>query len=72
MIEVLVNDEKGGGYGLNHKYFAEIDRWAREHCQSYAGYHVQDVQDVSYLWDEIAAYLFSDEKDVILFRLKWL
>ena len=70
-MEVLINDSRSGGYENNHKYFAEIDQWARDNCKSYQGYHVQDVSDVSYQWDEIAAYLFTDNKDVNWFTLRW-
>lgn len=71
MVEVLVTDEKSGGYEFNEAYFAEINEWAVEHCLSYTGYHVQDVSDASLFWDEIAAYHFIDEADAMLFRLKW-
>jgi hypothetical protein len=72
MIEVLVNDSKSGGYEKNTAYFAEIDAWAKEFCTGYQGYHIQDVSDVSYQWDEIAAYRFNDEKGSNWFKLKWL
>lgn len=71
IIEVLISDEKSGGYDNNSHYFNNIHCWAKEHCASYVGVHVQDVSDVSYQWDEIAAYTFTDEKDVVLFKLKW-
>lgn len=71
MIEVLITDEKSGGYDNNHRYFNTIHHWAKEHCASYVDMHVQDVSDVSYQWDEIAAYKFTDEKDVVIFKLKW-
>lgn len=71
MIEILVNDSKSGGYEKNSAYFAEIDAWAKEFCSGYLGYHVQDVSDVSLQWDEIAAYMFDDEKGANWFKLKW-
>lgn len=73
MIEILVNDEKSPSYELNGYYFTSIDLWAREHLKSYKGFDVQDVSDVSYQWDEIACYRFTDEsEETTLFRLKWL
>ena len=72
MVEVLVNDAKSGGYEFNGYYFAAIHQWAEEHCVSYRGMHIQDVSDVSLLWDEIAAYRFADEQDALIFKLKWL
>lgn len=71
-LTVIVNDENSGGYEFNEAYFATIDAWARAHCASYQGYHVQDVQDVSLLWDDLAQYRFGNEQDLVLFRLKWL
>ena len=72
MIEVLINDSKSGSYEKNASYFAKIDSWAKEYCSGYRGYHVQDVSDVSYQWDEIASYVFEDEKSANWFKLKWL
>ena len=71
MNEVLITDSESGGYEFNEAFFAAIDLWATEYCDSYKGYHVQDVSDVSLLWDEIAAYQFEDDKDAILFTLRW-
>jgi hypothetical protein len=71
MNEVLITDSESGGYEFNEAYFGAIDRWATENCNSYRGYHVQDVSDFSLLWDEIAAYQFEDDKDAVLFTLRW-
>jgi hypothetical protein len=72
MISVLVTDSGSANYEHNAEYFGAINEWAAEHCESYRGYHVQDVADVSLVWDEIAEYLFESEVDEVLFRLKWL
>lgn len=52
--------------------FLSAGYWAKEHCASFDSYHVMDVSDVSYRYDAVAEYLFTDEKDVTLFTLKWL
>ena len=72
MIEIYINDDKSGGYNNNHNFFKQRGEWAQQHCKSFCGYNVQDVSDVSYLWDEVAVYMFTDEKDATMFRLKWL
>ena len=72
MIQVLVTDEKSPSYDANKKYFFDIHFWAKEHCASYVDFHIQDVSDVSLVWDEIGAYSFKEEADATLFRLKWL
>lgn len=71
MIEVLITDSDSGGYEFNEAFFWAINLWAIENCKSYVGYHVQDVSDVSLQWDEITAYRFDDDADVMLFTLRW-
>jgi hypothetical protein len=72
MVDVLITDERSGGYDLNDAYFAGIDRWAQETLGSkYLGYTVQDVSDVSLQWDEIACYTFEDEATANWFKLRW-
>lgn len=70
MFNVYLNDT-GQHYDNLPSYWNTIDQWARDHCDSYLGHHVQDVSDVSLYWDEIAEYRFSEEKDAMLFELKW-
>jgi hypothetical protein len=71
MNEVLITDSESGGYEFNEAFFGAMDLWATEYCGSYKGYHVQDVSDFSLLWDEIAAYRFEDDRDTVLFTLRW-
>ena len=70
MIEVYLNDS-GMDYDESELYFHNADHWAREHCESYVSCDVQDVSDVSYQYDNIALYLFREERDAMLFQLKW-
>jgi len=70
MFEVYLNDARMD-YDESEIYFHNADHWAREHCESYVSYDVQDVSDVSYYYDNIALYLFRDERDALMFRLKW-
>lgn len=72
MYRVYIND--GGntrGYDYLEHYWNNMHQWAREHCASYQGYDAQDVSDVSLQWDEIGEYRFVEEKDAMLFELKW-
>jgi hypothetical protein len=32
---------------------------------------VADVSDVSLQWDELASYYFDDERDALMFKLKY-
>lgn len=70
MYEVYLNDSKMS-YDEGTQYFLEANEWALERCPSYQGHHVQDVSDVSYIYDNVAVYIFSDEKQALLFELKW-
>ena len=72
MVNVLISDRLSAGYEKNAEYFANIDRWAQETlCSKYLGYHVQDVSDVSLIYDEIACYIFVDDASANWFKLKW-
>jgi len=51
--------------------FWKIKKWCLAHCKSYVWFDVTDVSDVGYQWDEIAAYWFHDEKDAVMFTLKY-
>ena len=70
MIEVYLNDARMD-YDEAEQYFFDANVWALEYCPSYQGHNVQDVSDVSYVYDNIALYLFGDEKDAVFFQLKW-
>ena len=72
LYRVYVNDSKSTyPYEQLEQYWLDIDSWARNNCASYVGYDVQDVSDVSLQWDEVGEYRFFDEKDTVLFKLKW-
>ena len=72
LYRVYVNDSKNTySYNRLEQYWLDIDSWARNNCASYVGYDVQDVSDVSLQWDEVGEYRFFDEKDTVLFKLKW-
>jgi hypothetical protein len=58
-------------YESVENHFNEAASWAKEHCKSYIGYHVQDVSDVSGEYDHIAEYRFSDSKEAVWFELKY-
>lgn len=70
MIEVYLNDTNMA-YEEAENHFRLAHRWARKNCPSYQQYEIADVADVSYTNDLIARYVFEDEKDVLMFRLRW-
>jgi hypothetical protein len=72
LYKVYITDrDNKKGYDYLQEYWNNMDRWAMEHCESYQGYDAQDVSDVSLQWDEIGEYRFLEEKDAMLFELKW-
>ena len=70
MTAVYLTDEQIP-FDAAEEHFAEAAAWASRQCISFIDYHVQDVSDVSYTYDYVAEYLFSNPKDAVLFQLKW-
>ena len=66
--QVLITDNDAETAG---EPFWKIKKWCLAHCKSYVWFDVTDVSDASGLWDEIAAYWFHDEKDAVMFTLKY-
>ena len=66
--QVLITDNDATAAG---EPFWKIKKWCLAHCKSYVWFDVTDVSDASYLWDSIAAYYFHDEKDAVMFTLKY-
>lgn len=71
MIKVVYLNDAKVLYEDAVAYFTDADLWAKKQCQSYIGHHVQDVSDVSYVYDHVAEYRFKDPKDALMFELKW-
>jgi hypothetical protein len=70
MMVVYLNDAKMS-YEQAEEYFAEAAAWASRQCLSFVDYHVQDVSDFSYVFDQIAQYQFKDPKDALMFQLRY-
>ena len=51
--------------------FWKIKKWCLANCKSFVWFDITDVSDASYQWDEIGAYYFADEKDVLMFTMKY-
>jgi hypothetical protein len=72
VFKVYINDRGNTqGYDYLSSYWNGMNHWAQEHCESYQGYDAQDVSDVSLQWDEVAEYRFLEQRDAMLFELKW-
>jgi hypothetical protein len=66
--QVLITDNDAKAAG---EPFWKIKKWCLTNCKSYVWMDVTDVSDASYHWDEIAAFYFHNEKDVLMFSLKY-
>jgi hypothetical protein len=66
--QVLITDNDAKAAG---EPFWKIKKWCLAHCHSYIWFDITDVSDASGLWDEIASYWFHDEKDAVMFTLKY-
>ena len=66
--QVIITDVDAGGMG---EPFWKIKKWALAHCHSFVWMDVSDVSDVSLQWDELACYYFGDERDALMFKLKY-
>jgi 6-phosphogluconolactonase/glucosamine-6-phosphate isomerase/deaminase len=73
-IKVYLTDEHHHDLDYNRMrlYFIDAAIWATKHCPSYKRFDIQDVADHSIVCDQIAEYEFTDERDVIWFKLRWL
>lgn len=49
----------------------KMKRWARRHCQSFVWMELIDTTDVSYSYDSVTAFYFSEERDQLMFMLKY-
>jgi hypothetical protein len=70
MTVVYLNDSNIDYNDAEH-HFLDVAVWAKKQCPSFVDYSVQDVSDVSLLYDFVAEYIFKDPKDALLFQLKW-
>lgn len=70
MITVMLNDA-GKEYTRAEGHFQDAGRWARANCESFRGYQVVDVADVSPNHDLIATYRFGNDADAVMFQLRW-
>lgn len=64
-------DDRNMNYVAAQQRFYKAAGWAREHCKSYTGIDIIDVSDFSTIYDTVAEYRFSDDKDATMFSLRW-
>jgi hypothetical protein len=72
-IKVFITDENHPNFSYDRMrlYFIDAAIWATRFCSSYKRFHIQDVSETSDLHDQIAEYEFADERDALMFTIKW-
>ena len=72
MPQVLLSDQ---GHDLDYHhmrlYFMDAADWASKNCPSFISFDIVDVADLSPIVDQIAEYKFTEERDAMLFSLRW-
>lgn len=71
MTTVILADTPDESYGDARRRFLEAHLWSSEHCESYTGYDIVEVADLSTAHDLMCEYRFEDERDLVFFRLRW-
>ena len=67
---VYLTDEKIK-FEETQKHFEDAASWAKDHCDSFVNWDITDVSDLSVKYDCIASYHFKNDRDAIVFTLKW-
>lgn len=70
MITVYLTDEKIE-YNEARVFFKDCESWAREHCESFIQMECLEMSDFSLVYDQMATYEFTDEKDAFWFTTAW-
>lgn len=71
IITVYLSDQGLLSYDQARWHFIDASIWALYNCRSFQGYEIVETADVSYEWDQIAEYRFTDPRDVTLFKIRW-
>ena len=64
-------DDKGLTYDQAEVFFLQAEHWASTQCESFDQVIYTDMSDLSHGIDQLAEFQFKDEKDALMFRLKW-
>lgn len=59
-------------YNRVRLYYIDAAIWATKNCKSFRHFDIQETNDVSTVYDQICEYEFTDEQDVMWFKLRWL
>lgn len=71
-LKVYLTDENHNlDYNNMRLYFIDAAIWATKNCSSFKNFEIIEVSDVSVNYDQVCQYEFTNEKDVIWFKLRW-
>ena len=64
-------DDRNQAYDEAYDRFIDAGLWAQDHCPSFVTYSIQDASDHTLYFDQVAEYIFRNERDAVAFALKW-
>jgi hypothetical protein len=70
MIKVCIGSDRDWNDAQDE--FSDMQYWANKNCKSFVAMTLHDVSDVSIYYDLVAEFSFRDDKDAMLFKLKWM
>jgi hypothetical protein len=70
-MEIVYLNDAGIPYEQAEEHFEQAAEWAKQHCRSFASFHIQDTTDTSYQYDFITEYCFTDPSDAFMFTVAW-
>lgn len=69
MIKVCIGDRIE--WKNTYEEFFKRRQWACVNCKSFYEMKISDVSDVSMLYDYVAEFSFTEERDATLFTMRW-
>ena len=70
-IVTVYLDDRNQDYDRAYDRFIDAGLWAQDNCPSFVTYSIVDVSDHTLYFDQVAEYVFRDERDAVAFALKW-
>lgn len=58
-------------YDMSYLDTEAAESWAREHCKSFSSCEHLDLSDLSPMYDSVSMFVFTNEKELMWFKLRW-
>jgi hypothetical protein len=70
-MEVWLDYDEHLDIDQNEQRFCNAEFWARDFCESFKAHQVLWLETVSLKKPIQAVYVFGNDRDVMIFKLKW-